>query len=101
REVILLDDAFQHRRVRPTLNILLTDFNKPFFTDYLLPAGRLREARVGASRADLIVVTKCPNTITNDQMLSIESEIKRYGDRPVYFCVVHYSEPGPLNKNSL
>ncbi|WP_332367845.1 tetraacyldisaccharide 4'-kinase [Spirosoma telluris] len=56
---ILLDDAFQHRAVRPHLNILLMDYNRPFYDDYPFPAGRLRERRKGANRADVVVVTKC------------------------------------------
>src|SRR5690606_31393950 len=55
-EVIILDDAYQHRKVARDLNILLTAYDSPFFKDYVLPAGRLREARKGAQRADVIVV---------------------------------------------
>ena len=60
-QVILLDDAFQHRRVIPSLSILLTDYHRPFYEDFLLPAGRLRESRSGAGRADIVIVTKCPS----------------------------------------
>lgn len=59
-EVILLDDAFQHLHIQPSLNILLTDHSKPYFMDYPFPAGLLREFRSGNRRADIIVVTKCP-----------------------------------------
>lgn len=59
-DVILLDDAFQHRSVRPGLNILLTTFDKPFYEDHVLPLGRLRESPQGYKRADIIIVTKCP-----------------------------------------
>ena len=65
---VLLDDAFQHRAVRPHLNLLLVDYNRPFYTDYPFPAGRLRERRKGARRADAIIVTKCPlNLWTTEQ----------------------------------
>jgi tetraacyldisaccharide 4'-kinase len=59
-QVIFMDDAFQHRAVTPSLSILLTTYSNPYYNDMLLPAGRLREYASGASRADFIVVTKCP-----------------------------------------
>lgn len=62
-EVILLDDAFQHRYVRPSLSILLTDYSRPLHGDCLLPAGRLRENASGIKRADIVVVTKCPKDV--------------------------------------
>ena len=87
---ILLDDAFQHRRVKPAFQILLTDYNHLFTNDYLLPMGRLREARRGASRADVIVVTKCPTNITADKMIEISSAIRRYSDKAVFFTGIGY-----------
>ncbi|MEQ9232163.1 MAG: tetraacyldisaccharide 4'-kinase, partial [Cyclobacteriaceae bacterium] len=63
-DVVILDDAFQHRYVKPDFNILLTTFKKPFWEDFILPSGRLREARVGYKRADHILVTKCPHDIS-------------------------------------
>jgi tetraacyldisaccharide 4'-kinase len=64
-EVILLDDAFQHRYVKPSLSILLTDSNRPFYDDYLLPTGRLREPAKNYKRADWIIYTKCPEVFTS------------------------------------
>jgi len=92
-QLILLDDAFQHRAVKPLLSILLTDFSKPFFQDYLLPQGRLREPRSGTSRADVLVVTKCKS-----MSIGVESEFKsslyRYaGPKPVFFSRVGYKAP--------
>lgn len=92
-DVILLDDAFQHRRVRPSLNILLSDYYRPFFTDVVLPAGRLREPRSGASRADVVVVTKCPEHLPEEAMMEIEHEIRRYAHTPVFFAHIHYGSP--------
>jgi len=66
-EVILLDDAFQHRSVKAGMNLLLTQYNDLFTNDCLLPAGNLREPALSASRADVIIVTKCPSTITAEQ----------------------------------
>lgn len=62
-EVILLDDAFQHRYVKPSLSILLTDSRRPFYEDCLLPAGRLREPAGNAGRADIVIFTKCNNKL--------------------------------------
>ena len=93
--LILLDDAFQHRRVRPSFQILLTDYNNLFFRDFILPAGRLRESKRGASRADVVVVTKCPPNITEDEMLSIESSIRHYSDKAVFFSRICYDNIQP------
>jgi tetraacyldisaccharide 4'-kinase len=63
-EIILLDDAFQHRAVRPCFSILLSDYHRPFYTDFVLPAGRLRESRKGAGRADAVIFSKCPQNLS-------------------------------------
>jgi tetraacyldisaccharide 4'-kinase len=94
-EVIVLDDAFQHRSVRPGLNILLSDFGRPFYSDMVLPAGRLRESRKHARRADMVVVTKCPPDLDHSSMNDIEKQIQRYAGQnvPVYFSGIRYLEP--------
>ena len=91
-DVILLDDAFQHRRVKPSFQILLTDYHNRFTHDYLMPTGKLRESKVGARRADAIVVTKCPHTISNDEMMTIDDEIRKVASAPVFFCSIRYGE---------
>ncbi|NLN33163.1 MAG: tetraacyldisaccharide 4'-kinase [Flavobacteriaceae bacterium] len=90
-EVILMDDGFQHRQVRPGYSILLTDFNDPYTSDYLLPAGNLREPRSGARRADVIVVTKCPDAFTIKQRDAILAKINPRPHQKVYFSKVVYS----------
>lgn len=92
-DAILLDDAFQHRQIRPVLSILLTDYYRPFYEDYLLPAGRLRESRDGAARADVVVVTKCPEELSDETMIDIEHSIRRYVDKPVFFSHIRYGAP--------
>lgn len=62
--VIILDDAYQHRSIKPSLNILLTTYDKPFTRDRVLPLGRLRESRSEYKRADIIIVTKCPEELS-------------------------------------
>ncbi|MBA4056367.1 MAG: tetraacyldisaccharide 4'-kinase [Marivirga sp.] len=92
-EIILLDDAYQHRSVKPSLNILLSDYHRPFYDDFLLPAGRLRESKSGAERADVVVVTKCPPEISDEKMIEIEKSIRKYADKPIFFTHIHYGRP--------
>jgi tetraacyldisaccharide 4'-kinase len=94
--VILMDDAYQHRRVKPAFQILLTVYDQLFFDDFLLPAGRLRESKTGAKRADVIVVTKCPDTLQVEEMILIEKRIHQYSQKPVFFTTIHYSAPVTL-----
>ncbi|MDB5242000.1 MAG: lpxK [Spirosoma sp.] len=92
---VLLDDAFQHRAVRPHLNLLLMDYNRPFFTDYPFPAGRLRERRSGAQRADAIIVTKCPNSLSQPDQRAISLRIRQYTQPqvPIFFAGLQYDQP--------
>src|SRR6056300_421788 len=74
-DIILLDDAFQHRKVKAGFNILLTTYTNPYFKDLVLPTGNLREPRAGAKRADIIVVTKCPESISESEKKDFEKSI--------------------------
>src|SRR5690606_12215617 len=87
-EVILLDDAFQHRKVKASLNILLTSFDKLYSNDCMLPAGNLREPKFGAKRADIIVVTKCPENIENTKMEAIKRRLKPKPHQEIYFSKI-------------
>ncbi|MCC5931250.1 MAG: tetraacyldisaccharide 4'-kinase [Cyclobacteriaceae bacterium] len=91
-QIILLDDAFQHRKVIPNLSILVTEFHRPFFKDYLMPYGRLREARNGAFRADLVIVSKCPDSLAPSEMDDYRQSIQTFAqnDIPVYFTRIKY-----------
>jgi tetraacyldisaccharide 4'-kinase len=95
-QCVLLDDAFQHLAVTPGLNILLTEFSRPFTRDWLLPAGRLREWRHGYRRADIIIVTKCPPELTPQQRYEILMEIDPYSRQRVYFSRYRYGQPYDL-----
>ena len=97
-QVILLDDAFQHRSVQPSFQILLTDYSRLFHRDLLLPAGRLRESKHGAERADVVVVTKCPRVISEEEMIAIETGIKVYASRPVFFSTLRYNAMVPVGE---
>jgi tetraacyldisaccharide 4'-kinase len=91
-EVILLDDAFQHRKVKGGLNIMLTAFDKLYMNDLILPAGNLRESRRGANRADIIVVTKCPSGLKKSVKSNIINKIKPNKNQEVYFSTIDYDE---------
>lgn len=97
-DLVILDDAFQHRKLSPDFKILLTPFSKPFFEDQLLPAGRLRESRQGAIRADLIVVTKCHENLSEQVKAEYGNQIAKYssGKVPVYFSSIGYGKPYPV-----
>ena len=90
-EVILLDDAFQHRKVKASLNILLTSFNEIYSSDCVLPAGNLREPKFGAKRAQIIVVTKCPEAIDSAKMEAVKRKLKPRAYQEVYFATIGYS----------
>ena len=88
-DVILLDDAFQHRSLSAGMNILLTDFNKPYFEDQLLPIGELRESKKGSKRADLVIVTKCPEELSETEMTHFYDKIT-IPKEDVFFTKISY-----------
>lgn len=94
-EVVLLDDAMQHRPVRPSLNLMLTDYGRLFYKDHVLPTGLLREPRQGARRADAVIVTKCPADLSAVQIADITRQVHRYSrpDTPVFFSAFRYGNP--------
>ncbi len=98
--LIVLDDAFQHRAIKPKINILLTDYNRLFYNDLLLPSGRLREPKYGAKRADAIVVSKCPDEMLETNKSAIEAQIQRFSnsDCPIFFSTFQYGLPQPYFK---
>ncbi len=93
--IILMDDGYQHRSITPGLALLLTPFSKPFYEDYLLPGGRLREPRDEASRADVVIVTKCNDELPEGDREYIKNKISGYtnNDTPVFFSSIQYGVP--------
>lgn len=89
-DVILLDDAFQHRYVKPGLSILLSDYHKLFSGDYLLPYGTLREARSGSKRADLIVITKTPGVLSPFDKKRIVESINPRPNQKLLYSYIKY-----------
>ena len=90
--VYLWDDCFQHRWVKPSCMLLLTSFDKPFTKDYILPVGNLRELSEGISRADAIIVTKCPKDITQAQKNAFKERIQLKRYQSLFFSKIRYAE---------
>jgi len=91
-EVIVLDDVFQHRSIKLDVNILLTDFHQLFTNDHVLPMGNLREFRGGYKRADVIVITKCPNDLLKDTQTKIIAAIRPFSHQRVLFSYLRYHQ---------
>ncbi len=89
-DVILLDDAFQHRYVKPGINILLVDYHRLIIYDKLLPAGRLREPLNGKNRADIVIVTKCPKTLNPINFRVITKAMGLYPYQDLFFTTMSY-----------
>ncbi|MGY0407822.1 MAG: tetraacyldisaccharide 4'-kinase, partial [Polaribacter sp.] len=90
-EVVLLDDAYQHRKVKASFYILLTKYNNLFVNDFLLPTGNLRESKRGANRADVILVTKCPNNLSMHHQEKIRKKLEKY-QKEVFFTRISYAD---------
>jgi tetraacyldisaccharide 4'-kinase len=95
-EVIILDDAFQHRSISAGINILLTDFSNPYSRDFFLPAGDLRDARRRADQAEVIIVTKCPAELTSIQANAMEQELGSHSRQSLFFSSIVYGIPYAL-----
>lgn len=95
-DVILLDDAFQHRYVKPGVNILLVDYHRLIIYDKLLPAGRLREPLNGKNRADIVIVTKCPKELKPMEFRVITKAMSLYPYQHLYFTTLNYGKLQPV-----
>lgn len=92
-QAIILDDAFQHREVTAGLNLLLTDYNNLYSRDFFLPTGDLRDARSSAKRAQVIVVTKCPETVTAEEKAQVLQSLRLLPEQELYFAGINYHTP--------
>lgn len=95
-EIILLDDAFQHRHVKAGLNILLVDYNRLICEDRLLPAGRLRESESAKYRAQIVIVTKCPQEMNPMDFRVLNKQMELYAFQQLYFTTLNYGKLHPL-----
>lgn len=99
-QVVLLDDAYQHRKIKPGLNILLTDYYNLYSKNHLVPAGSLRDIKKAAHRADIIVVTKSPNVITPYYRHDIENSLKPLPHQKIFYSYIEYQDFKPFSKIS-
>ena len=95
-DVILLDDAFQHRYVKPGINILLVDYHRLIIYDKLLPAGRLREPLSGKNRADIVIITKCPKDLKPMEFRVLTKSMDLYPYQSLFFSTIDYDTLYPL-----
>ena len=95
-DAILLDDAYQHRYVKPGLNILLVDYHRLIIYDKLLPAGRLREPVKGKDRADIVIVTKCPQSLNPMEFRVLTKQMNLYPYQQLFFTTIKYEPLRPL-----
>jgi len=94
--VIILDDGYQHRRIKPGFSILLSDFDRLMIRDHMLPYGNLRENKRNMSRADIILITKCPENISPIQRRIIVKEISKAPYQNLFFTSITYKDPLPV-----
>ena len=91
-EIILLDDAYQHRKVKAGFYILLTSYGDLYADDFILPTGNLRESRSGANRANIIVVTKCPKDLSDQNQEKIRLKLNVKSSQQIYFTFIDYDD---------
>lgn len=91
-EIILLDDAYQHRKVKAGFYILLTSFDDLYADDFMLPTGNLRESRSGANRAGIVVVTKCPKNLSEEKQEQIRLKLKLNCSQQIFFTFIDYDD---------
>lgn len=95
-EIIVLDDAFQYRRLIPSLNIVLVDYNRPVFKDKLLPWGRLRDLPSQLKRAQAVIVTKCPSELSDWDRQEWRRRLKLQDSQKIFFTTIGYDAPEPV-----
>lgn len=89
-QLVILDDAFQHRKIKAGFYILLTAYGDPFYEDMLLPSGNLRESASGVHRADIVIVTKCPTDLSEKEQQTIKKRIDKPANR-IFFSAIEYA----------
>ena len=95
-DCILLDDAYQHRYIKPGLSILLIDYNRPISHDFVMPMGRLRETASGKKRADIIIISKCPGDLSESEAEKLKKKINPLHYQELYFTTLDYAPIEPV-----
>jgi tetraacyldisaccharide 4'-kinase len=95
-DLIILDDGFQHRSINPGFSIILSDYERPFMRDYMLPFGNLRENKSNIRRADVILITKCPKNLNAIQRRLTVKEVGKAAYQNLYFTSLSYKAPLPV-----
>jgi len=91
-QIILLDDAYQHRKVKAGFYILLTSYDDLYADDFMLPTGNLRESRSGANRAKIVIVTKCPKNLSGEKQNEIRNKLQLSSSQQLYFTFIDYDD---------
>lgn len=99
KEVVILDDAFQHRHISPGINILLIDYNRPITKDFLLPVGRLREPAFNKKRANIVILTKCPRVLNPIDFRIMHKELNLFPYQDLFFTTFTYNALKPVFGN--
>ena len=100
-ELVLLDDAFQHRRIQAGFYVLMTSYGKLYSEDQVLPSGNLRESKTGARRANVILVSKCPNDLKENERKSVLDSLKVEDNQEVFFTGIRYADKAIGKKGAL
>ena len=100
-DVILLDDGFQHRKIKAGLNILLSTYQNPFFLDYVFPMGKLRESKQSKKRTDIFIISKCPNELKENEKINIKKKINPLPNQEIFFSHIKYSNIISLTNTDL
>jgi tetraacyldisaccharide 4'-kinase len=99
-EIILLDDGFQHRQIKAGFNILITPYYSPYYQDYLIPVGNLRESKKGADRAQAIIISKTPEQSNPTEKKGMLAKLNLFDDQTAYFSHIEYSKWKCINTNN-
>jgi tetraacyldisaccharide 4'-kinase len=92
-DVVVMDDAFQHRYIKSGLSILLIDYTRPIWKDFVIPAGNLRESKKNIYRADIVIVNKCPRDLSEQEADKIKTKLKLKEHQTLFFTTLYYDEP--------
>lgn len=91
-QTIILDDAFQHRYIKPSFQIVLIDYNRPIWNDFVFPVGFLREGKYAIKRADVVIITKCPNDISEKEAEFWKNKLKLATTQKLFFSTMQYGQ---------